>query len=121
MNEVWYKPSFLDDPWATLEGRPPGSISTYDRRRADERQPADTSIPAARQRRQRGQAAGAAGTERRGCSEPDGSTAVVRLSIIRCRVCSLLQSIARPSTSALLVTGHYPPCSETIAQPASPC
>ena len=26
MNEVWYKPSFLDDPWATLEGRPPGSI-----------------------------------------------------------------------------------------------
>ena len=26
MNQVWYKHSFLDDPWAALEGRTPGSI-----------------------------------------------------------------------------------------------
>ena len=26
MNQVWYKPSFLDDPWAALEGRPAGPI-----------------------------------------------------------------------------------------------
>lgn len=25
-NVVWFRPSFLEDPWAVLEGRPPQSI-----------------------------------------------------------------------------------------------
>ena len=26
MEQVWYKPSFIDDPWAALEGRRAGPI-----------------------------------------------------------------------------------------------